>query len=1237
MINRLIKLLEQVELDMSAAEIADALWLASQMKPLVVNPVEDTEQPINISPQPRVSQSIENLFSPPLIEKPKEIKVSAYTKDDISQISASEILTPSSLGLPFKAPATSALSNYLEIGRSLRPLKRKVPSRTKFVLDEESTVQQIAEYDMWIPVLKPAREHWLDLVLVIEEIRTTVVWEETITEFRKLMERHGAFRNVYTWSLQTSVDGKPQLLTHQGKVTKKQYFRSPKELLEPNGRRLILLISDCISSLWWQGEIHKLLKLWEKQVPVTVLQLLPEQLWERTVLGLGSSVPLSAFAPGLINSKLTVNSLPLWLERKPTNALQFPVVTLEPESLADWARVFVGRGNIETLGVLFMPNWRELIPTSQLSILQASSQELSDPKLLVKNFYAIASPLARQLANLMASAPVSLPVINIIQRKMLPESRQIHIAEIFMSGLLKFIPVNQQNQRERWQYKFVNGVRQVLLRSVRRSEIDAVLEAISQYIANKAGLEIKSFAALLVPNPNCDEKLQTEIISFAEITMQVLRQLGEEYAVLAEQLVQESSVESETQTPKFPSGEIKKYDISQQYRNANVVLLGESGVGKSGLSLVLTDREFRPTELTHSRHVWTFDTQKLKLSDDRQELREILLWDLAGQPGYRLIHQLYLNELAVALIVFDARSETEPFAGVYYWNRALREAQNLPGNSAIALKKFLVSARVDRGGIGVTKARINALVSELGFDGYFETSAKEGLGIKELATAIRNAIDWEHLPKVISTELFQKIKVFLIQEKKSKRLLSQVDDLYRAFLQSNNALADSKEMQDKFEICIRLVESQDLIRRLSFGNLILLQPEVLDAYASAIINAAKDEPEGMGCIVEEDLLAGRFRMQEDERIADKEQEKLLLIATVEELLTREIALREQTEAAPLLVFPSQFTREWPEAPDPEGKAVIFEFEGAVLNVYTTLVVRLSRSEIFKCKEMWKNAAMFTAKVGECGMWLRHIEEGKAELTLFFKPEASEETRLRFEEYVHTHLKRRALPESIRRRRIFVCSDCETPVTELQAIRRRERDFNWIDCSVCGTRISLLDGEERLTADRTVIIPQMDKAADKQREIDTATSIIQGKVATDDFDMFLCHNTQDKPLVEAIAKQLRQRGLNPWLDNKEIRAGKSFQYAIQEGIQQVKSAAIFISLNGLGKWQLEELRSLNSRFVNENLPLIPVLLPGVTEIPNDPKLLFLKELNWVRFVDNVDEKEPLEQLIARITGINSLNC
>ncbi len=90
-----------------------------------------------------------------------------------------------------------------------------------------------------------------------------------------------------------------------------------------------------------------------------------------------------------------------------------------------------------------------------------------------------------------------------------------------------------------------------------------------------------------------------------------------------------------------------------------------------------------------------FDSREVDLDKGRKQTRETLLWDLAGQPGYRLVHQLHLNEVAAALVVFDGRSETDPFAGVRYWDRALRQARRTEG-SAMPLTKFLVAARTDR-------------------------------------------------------------------------------------------------------------------------------------------------------------------------------------------------------------------------------------------------------------------------------------------------------------------------------------------------------------------------------------------------------------------------------------------------------------------------------------------------------------------------------------------------------------
>lgn len=212
---------------------------------------------------------------------------------------------------------------------------------------------------------------------------------------------------------------------------------------------------------------------------------------------------------------------------------------------------------------------------------------------------------------------------------------------------------------------------------------------------------------------------------------------------------------------------VKPATSSVYYKNSKVVLVGDSGVGKSGLGLVLTGKKFEPTESTHGRHVWTFDNQEVKLDgENRKETRETLLWDLAGQPGYRLIHQLHLDEVAIALIVFDAKSETDPLAGVHHWNKALRQALRLQGKSALPIKKYLVAARSDRGSVGINRERISQLKQEMGFGGYFTTSAKEGRGIKKLIDKLQKSVNWKVMPKVSSTELFQEIKTFLLKESK---------------------------------------------------------------------------------------------------------------------------------------------------------------------------------------------------------------------------------------------------------------------------------------------------------------------------------------------------------------------------------------------------------------------------------------------------------------------------------------
>lgn len=661
------------------------------------------------------------------------------------------------------------------------------------------------------------------------------------------------------------------------------------------------------------------------------------------------------------------------------------------------------------------------------------------------------------------------------------------------------------------------------------------------------------------------------------------------------------------------------------YTNAKVILVGDSGVGKSGLSFVLTGQPFTITESTHGRHVWTFDSQEVPLDEKRKEIRETLLWDLAGQPGYRLIHQLYLNEVALALVVFDAHSETDPFASVQYWDRALRQAQRLQGSTAFPLKKLLVAARIDRGGIGVSSERVRAVVEKLGFTHYFETSAKEGWQIGELREAISRQIPWEGLPKVSSTVLFQQIKSFLAGEKNhARRLISPVEDLYNAFLRSKNAPGETTELPAQFETCIGRVESAGLIKQLSFGNLVLLQPELLDTYASALVNFVRDEPDGLGSITEDQVRAGDFRMPADERIQNTEQEKLLLIAMIEDLLRRELILREEG----MLVFPAQSTKEHPDLPDPPGKAVIFEFEGSVLNIYATLAVRLARSSLFKKQDLWKNAVTYTTMSGGiAGMSLRNIGEGRGELTLFFDSTVGEETRRVFEEYVHLHLVRRALPDGLTTYRVLSCNGCDSVIPHETIQRRKARGFDWLTCSVCDTRISLGEREQPLKAEPSSHTQKMDQEADIQRERDAAQVTLQGRNEIGDFDVFLCYDSKDRDDVKQIGEQLKEQGILPWLDEWELQPGLPWQELLEQQIKNIKSAAVFVGEDGVGPWQRQEIAAFLREFVNRGCPVIPALLPGVSQKPELP--IFLKAMTWVDF--RLTDPDPIQQLIWGITG------
>lgn len=133
----------------------------------------------------------------------------------------------------------------------------------------------------------------------------------------------------------------------------------------------------------------------------------------------------------------------------------------------------------------------------------------------------------------------------------------------------------------------------------------------------------------------------------------------------------------------------------------------------------------------------------------------------------------------------------------------------------------------------------------------------------------------------------------------------------------------------------------------------------------------------------------------------------------------------------------------------------------------------------------------------------------------------------------------------------------------------------------------------------------------------------------EYDVFICHNSEDKPDVKNICVLLKERGFNPWLDEWELPPGKPWQRLLEEQISKISSAAVFVGKSGIGPWQQMEIEALLREFVKNGKPVIPVLLPSAPKNVELP--MFLSGMTWVNYTEDSKDLSNLDQLIWGITG------
>jgi WD40 repeat protein/DNA-directed RNA polymerase subunit RPC12/RpoP len=536
-------------------------------------------------------------------------------------------------------------------------------------------------------------------------------------------------------------------------------------------------------------------------------------------------------------------------------------------------------------------------------------------------------------------------------------------------------------------------------------------------------------------------------------------------------------------------------ESTRHYVNAKVVLLGEGVVGKTSLAYRLIKDKYEVRDRTHGMNVWPLE---LPLPPDATLDREALLWDLAGQEDYRLIHRLFLDETALALLLINPQKD-DPFAEAGDWLKALDTAGNHEAKGKA--ERLLIFSQVDVGGMKVGNAKIERFMQEQGIAEWLDTSAKSGLNCSDcenngqpsrLKQLIANCIPWDELPWTATPWLLAEMKEALMKMRDTADIrLLRFSELAQRLEQ---ALPGELFGESDVRTAVTLLANHGLALPLKFGDLVLLQPELLNGYAGAIIRAARAHREEIGCVLEADIYDPGFDFTGVDRLP-RPDEELLLRAMVQTFLDHSLCIAEDTAQGRELVFPSQYRRE-KDIPWKPDVFVSYTFGGEWQTIWTTLVVRLWYSQEFENKKLWRNAAEFASSRGNLlGLKIDNRQgEGEATISLFFDIQTPDELKVIFIEYVHRHLFRYGC--DVKRDRRYVCVHCGTLVTDLIMVRKRlETGKDFITCQSCDERVLLIDHiEQRLKSDPVARkILAMEETATQQLTTQALEQILIGQM------------------------------------------------------------------------------------------------------------------------------------------------
>lgn len=371
-------------------------------------------------------------------------------------------------------PGLDQVTSARVVRHALRSFRQETPSADEWEFDEEATAVGAVLDQRWLPVYRPAAELRWDAVLVVDDSPSMALWRTTVDSFARTLVKQSVFRTVHLRRFGEDAGGNVVVRGMGARATP----RSISEVVDPAGRRIVLVMTDGVSAMWRSGGAFAALRTWGSAHPVALVHVLSWPIVQRMGVEI-HRLRLKSPVPGAPNSRLN------WAPQAPApgvfddleDAMPVSVLGLGPVDIERWARMTTSATTWADLAAVLIP---------RAPVRSSPEDAERTPAMLVGAFRSTASPEAFELATHLAAAPLDLELMSSLRARLVAVSRTEHLTEFLGSPLVEDAKHSAgAGEAERVIFEFAPGVREELLAFSRRTSTLRVRAAVHHHLAEE--------------------------------------------------------------------------------------------------------------------------------------------------------------------------------------------------------------------------------------------------------------------------------------------------------------------------------------------------------------------------------------------------------------------------------------------------------------------------------------------------------------------------------------------------------------------------------------------------------------------------------------------------------------------------------------------------------------------------------------------------------------------------------